>query len=232
MFTCRRCCICSANYCKFRLVSLLVWLVDMIALFLMMWPLSWYQFCVSLPLEVRTVGLVLFLQVLTLLSVLHCLRQPVILSLCSVTACSVQPCVATTVSYTTQRRKCCLPPVPPLSPATVDITFCLWKPLPHLPPSSPPADHTSITSRHCVKRAQKLKATLIEKRREEWTDEDQSDRRFSLSTFIRFFQLSNPMSTHHFFTTFLSTQWPWRPLSLLAQCSTASPSQTAASHSP
>ena len=33
----------------------------------------WYQFCVSLPLEVRTVGLVLFLQVLTLLSVLHCL---------------------------------------------------------------------------------------------------------------------------------------------------------------
>ena len=50
------------------------------------------------------------------------------LSLCSVTACSVQPCVATTVIYTTQRRKCCLPPVPPLSPATVDMTFCLWKP--------------------------------------------------------------------------------------------------------
>ena len=50
------------------------------------------------------------------------------LSLCSVTACSLQPCVATTVSYTTQRRKCCLPPVPPLSPATVDMTFCLWKP--------------------------------------------------------------------------------------------------------
>ena len=69
----RRCCICSANYCKFRLISLLVWLVDVIALFLVMWPLSWYQFCVSLPLEVRTVGLVLFLQVLTLLSVLHCL---------------------------------------------------------------------------------------------------------------------------------------------------------------
>ena len=38
-----------------------------------MWPLLWYPFCVSLPLEVRTVGLVLFLQVLTLLSVLHCL---------------------------------------------------------------------------------------------------------------------------------------------------------------
>ena len=31
------------------------------ALFLVMWPLSWYQFCVSLPPEVRTVGLVLFL---------------------------------------------------------------------------------------------------------------------------------------------------------------------------
>ena len=69
----RRCCICSANYCKFRLISLLVWLVDVIALFLVMWPLSWYQFWVSLPLEVKTVGLVLFLQVLTLLSVLHCL---------------------------------------------------------------------------------------------------------------------------------------------------------------
>ena len=65
------------------------------ALFLVMWPLSWYQFCVSLPLEVRTVGLVLFLQVLTLLSVLHCCRQPVMLTLCSVTALSVQPCVAT-----------------------------------------------------------------------------------------------------------------------------------------
>ena len=92
-------------------------------------------------------------------------RQPAMLSLCSVTACSVQPCVATTVSYTTQRRKCCLPPVPPLSPATLDMTFCLWKPLPHLPLPLPPADRTSITSRHCEKRAQK--ATPIEKRREE-----------------------------------------------------------------
>ena len=42
----------------------------MLAFFLVMWPLSWYQFCVSLPLEVRTVGLVLFLQILT---DLHCL---------------------------------------------------------------------------------------------------------------------------------------------------------------
>ena len=66
-------------------------------------------------------------------------RQPVMLSLCSVTACSVQPCVATTVSYTTQRRKCCLPPVPPMSPATLDMSICLWKLLLHLPPSSPPS---------------------------------------------------------------------------------------------
>ena len=29
--------------------------------------------------------------------------------------------------------------VPPLSPATLDMTFCLWKPLPHLPLSSPPS---------------------------------------------------------------------------------------------
>ena len=43
----------------------------MIALFLVMWPLSWYQFCLSLPLEVRTVGIALFLQILTLRSVLH-----------------------------------------------------------------------------------------------------------------------------------------------------------------
>ena len=68
----RHCCICSANYCKFHLISLLVWLADMTALFLMMCPLSWYQFCVSLPLEGRTVSLVLFLQVQTPLSVLHC----------------------------------------------------------------------------------------------------------------------------------------------------------------
>ena len=61
------------------------------------------------------------------------------LTLCSVTTRSVQPCVATTVNGITQRRKCCLLPVPPLSPATLDMIFCLWKPLPHLPPSSPPS---------------------------------------------------------------------------------------------
>ena len=98
-----------------------------------MWPLSWYQFSVSLPLEVRTVGLVLFLQVLTL--VYSVCRQPVMLSLCSVTACSVQPCVATTVNYLyikkKQRRKCCLLPVPPLPHATLEVIFCRCPPPPH-----------------------------------------------------------------------------------------------------
>ena len=98
----------------------------MIALFLMMRPLSWYQFCVSLPLEVRTVGLVLFLQVLTLLFYTGC-RQPVMLNLCSVTTCSVQSCVATTVNYITQRRKCCLLPLPPMS---VSGNRCHTSPLP------------------------------------------------------------------------------------------------------
>ena len=169
-------------------------------------------------------------------------RQLVMLSLCSVTACLVQPCVVTTVSYTIQRRKC-LPPVPHLSPATLDMSFCLWKPLQHLPP-----DRSSITSRYCEKRAQK--ATPIEKRREEWTDEDKSDRRFSWSTSIRFFQLSNPLSsacrarllpfqfssppslwrvsTHHFRTTFLSTVTTSQP----PRSAFRSLSQTAASHSP
>ena len=125
----RRCCICSANYCKFCLISLLVLLVDVRALFLVMWPLSWYQFCVSLPQEVRTVGLVLFLQVLTLLSVLH--RLP--------PAGHVEPVFSDSVFSATQRRKCCLPPVPPLPPATLNMTFCLWKPLLHLHPTPLPS---------------------------------------------------------------------------------------------
>ena len=59
----------------------------------------------------------------------------------------------------------------------------------------PPGDHSLplpprwSQSRHCEKRAQK--ATPIEKRREEWAEKDQSDRRFSWSISIRFFQLSN-----------------------------------------
>ena len=68
----RRCCTCSSNYRVFLLIGVFVWLVAVTALFLVKWPSSWYQFCVSLPLGVRTVGLVLFLKVLTLLSVRHC----------------------------------------------------------------------------------------------------------------------------------------------------------------
>ena len=68
----RRCCTCSSNYRVFLLIGVFVWLVAVTALFLVKWPSSWYQFCVSLPLGVRTVGLVLFLKVLTLLSVRRC----------------------------------------------------------------------------------------------------------------------------------------------------------------
>ena len=71
----RWCCICSANYYNYFLISLLVWLDDVKALLLVMWPLSWYKFSVSLPrpLEVSIVGIGLFLQALCLLSVVHCL---------------------------------------------------------------------------------------------------------------------------------------------------------------
>ena len=81
-----------------------------------MWPLSWYQFCVSLPLEVRTVGLVLFLQVLTLFSVLHCL--PPAGHVESVFSDSVFSAAVrcNTVNYITQRKKVlfatCAAPVP------------------------------------------------------------------------------------------------------------------------
>ena len=139
----------------------------MIALCLVMWPLSWYLFGVSLPLEVRTLGLVLFLQVLTLLSVLHCLPpaghvEPVFMT---VTALSVQRCVAATVNYMTQKRKSCLLAVPPLCTATLDMTFCLGNRCHTSPLPLPAADRTAITSRHCKKCAQK--AAPIKKRREE-----------------------------------------------------------------
>ena len=128
-----------------------------------MWPLSWYQFCVSLPLEVRTVGLVL-----TLLSVLHCLPP----------AGHVEPVFSDSVFSAAVRRNnrdlhntekkvlfaTCAAPVPRYSRhdlLSLETVLCLWcSPLPLLP-----ADRTSITSRHCEKRAQK--ATPIEKRREE-----------------------------------------------------------------
>ena len=85
----------------------------------------WYQFCVSLPLEVRTVGLVLFLQVLTLLSVLHCLLPAGhVESLCSDSVFSVAVRRNNRELHNTE-KKVLLPPVPPLSPATLDMTFCL-----------------------------------------------------------------------------------------------------------
>ena len=179
MFTHRRgrCCICSANYCKFRLITLLVWLVDVIALFFVMRPLSWYQFCVLLPLEVRTVGLVLFLQVLALLSVLHCLPpaghvEPVF----SVSVFSVASCASQNSELQNTEKKVfatCAAPVPCYTRHDLlSLETAAMLPLP-----LPPADRTYITSRHCEKRAQK--ATPIEKRREELTEEDQSDRRFS-----------------------------------------------------
>ena len=131
-----------------------------------MWPLSWYQFCVSLPLEVRTVGLVLFLQVLTLLSVLHCLPP----------AGHVEPVFSDSVFTAAVRRNnrelhntekkvlfaTCAAPVSRYTRHDLLSLETAAAPPPFL---SPPADRTSITSRHCEKRAQK--ATPIEKRREE-----------------------------------------------------------------
>ena len=114
----------------------------------------------SFPLEVRTVGLVLFLQVLTLLSVLHSLPP----------AGHVEPVFSDSVFSAAVRRNnrethnteqkvlfaTCAAPVP---------RYTRHDLLSLETPSSPPADRTSITSRHCEKRAQK--ATPIEKRREE-----------------------------------------------------------------
>ena len=138
------------------------------------------------------------------------------LSLCSVTACSVQPCVATTVSYTTQRRKCCLPPVPPLSPATVDMTFCLWKPLPHLPPSSSPQltarlSHLGIARNVPRKPRRSRRGGKNERRKIKviagFRDRLSSDSSSS-PTPCQHTTSVPPSSTHHFRTTFLSTQRP------------------------
>ena len=132
----RRCCICSANDCKFIFITVLVWLADVIALFLEMWLLSWYQFCVLLTLEERTVGFVLFLQVLALLSVLHCLPpaghvEPVFSD--SVLSAAVRR--NNSELYNTEKKALfatCSPPV-------VHLIFFLWKQLPHFLPSSPPS---------------------------------------------------------------------------------------------
>ena len=232
----RRCCICSANYCKFVLIRLLFWLIDVIALFLVMWPLSWYQFYV------------LFCFCKSWLFSLFCTacRQPVMLSLCSVTTRSVQLCVATTVSYTTQRRKCCLPPVPPLSPATLDTTFCLSKPLPHLPFLSPQL--IACLSRLGIARnvprkprrsrrggkneRRKIKVIAGFHVRLPSGPSSSSTPSPARRAWLLPFEFSSPPSLspvstqQRCRTTCLSTQWPWRPLSLLIQRSAASPSQT------
>ena len=142
-----------------------------------MWPLSWYQFCVSLLLEVRTVGLVLFLQILIVLFVLHCLPtaghvegQRLQCSHASQQQWTIQQREESVVCYLC--RRC-----PPLqSTWSVSGNRCHTSPLP-----LSPTDRTSITSRHCEKCAEK--ATSIEMRREEWAEEDQSDRRFFMIDF-------------------------------------------------
>ena len=121
----------------------------------------------SLPLEVRTVGLVLFLQVLTLLSVLHCLPP----------AGHVEPVFSDSVFSAAVRRNnrelhntekkvlfaTCAAPVPP---PTLDMTFCLWKPLPHLPSFLSPQLIARL-SHLGIARNVPRKPTPIEKRREE-----------------------------------------------------------------
>ena len=142
-----------------------------------------YQFCVSLPLEVRDSwscsvsaspdSTLCFTLLAASRSCWACVQWQRVQ--CS--RASQQP-----VSYTTQRRKCCLPPVPPLSTATVRHDLLSLETAaapPHFlsPKLIARLSHLGIAR----KRAQK--ATPIEKRREEWTEEDQSDRRFSWSTF-------------------------------------------------
>ena len=110
------------------IIADLSWLVssfDVIALSLVMWPLSWYQFCVSLPLEVRTVGLVLFLQVLTLFSVLHCL--PPAGHVESVFSDSVFSAAVrcNTVNYITQKWKCFCYLCRPCPPVCLALKHCL-----------------------------------------------------------------------------------------------------------
>ena len=118
-------------------------------------------------------------------------RQQVMLSWCSVTMCVVQPCVAITVNYTTQRRRCYLLPVPPLSPATLNMVFCLRKLQPHLPPSSPPSCYTS---NHISALWEMCPESHTDREEEgRMNGEDQNDHRFSWLTSIWFFHLSNPL---------------------------------------
>ena len=72
-----------------------IWRSDMLQSFIMMWPSFWYHFCATLPLEMRTVGLVLFLQAFALLCCLCCtVHLPSsLLTRCSALLCAptVQP---------------------------------------------------------------------------------------------------------------------------------------------
>ena len=93
----------------------------------------------SLPLEVKAVGFVLFLQVMTLVCVLHCLPL----------AGHVEPVFSDSVFGAAVRRNnselhntekkvlfaAC---------ATLDMIFCLWKPLPPPPPPRPVLSHELI----------------------------------------------------------------------------------------
>ena len=240
-----RCCICSANYCKFRLITLLVWLVDVIALFLVMWPLSWYQFCVSFPLELRTGGLVLFLQVPTLLSVLHCLPpaghvEPVF----SDSVFSVASESQNNGLHNTEKKvfATCAAPVPCYTQH--DLLSLETAATPSLLPSPQIArlSHLGIArnlprkprrSRRWGKNERRKIKVIVGFRDRLPSDSPSSPTTCRQPAELDFspFQFSSPPSFwHNCRTTCLSTQWPWRPLSLLARRSPASPSQTAASH--
>ena len=131
-----------------------------------MWPLSWSQFCVSLPLEVRTVGLVLFLQVPVLLSVLHCLPpaghvEPVFSDI----AFSAAVRRNNSELYNTEKKVVFDTSAAPVFRYTRhDLLSLETAATPTHPFPLPLAGRASIRSRHCEKRAQK--ATPIKKRRE------------------------------------------------------------------
>ena len=82
-----------------------------------MWPSFWYHFCATLPLEMRTVGLVLFLQAFALLSVLYCL--PAVKPSDQAFSPTVQPMFS---SVSVDRMPPLPPPTPtpPLPPVTGD----------------------------------------------------------------------------------------------------------------
>ena len=126
----------------------------------------------SLPLEVRAIGLALFLQVPVQLSVLHCLTPAV----------HVEPVFSDSVFsaavrrnnselHNTEKKVLFATCAAPVLRYTTQVLLSLETAATPPPLPLPLADCTSITSRHCEKRAQK--------RRDECTEEDKSDRRFS-----------------------------------------------------